>query len=74
MAHPCLNSTNEALFVTNLVLTIIRDDDGAHVFDLLKLLKTTGAHESGNGDQAMRLLATKTADFDRWYQDFVRRL
>ena len=58
----------------DLIARITRDDDGAHVIDLLRLLKMTGAEENSTGEQAMKSLYTQTEDFDRHYHDFVSRL
>ncbi len=71
MANLSLNSTNSH---EDLVFRIVRDDDGAHVVELMKLLKITGAHENDNGERVMKSLYIHTEDFDHHYQDFVKRL
>ena len=71
MAYLSLNPTNSH---EELVFRIIKDDDGAHVVDLLKLLKVTGAAENSQGEQVMKSLYAQTEDFWQHYQDFVSRL
>lgn len=57
-----------------LLASITRDDDGAHVIDLIRLLKFSGAIESEIGEEAMKELYSKTEDFNEHFHAFVKRL
>lgn len=58
----------------DIVASITRDDDGAHVVDLMRLLKMSGAEDTIDGEEAMKSLYMQTNDFNEHYEGFKSRL